>query len=54
MNDQVIEKSSIQKQQRVERLTVELTGLGYTTVKTEWLEALITQNQRKTLAGMQS
>jgi hypothetical protein len=51
--EQVIDRSADQKQERVKKLSRELLDMGYSVVKSDWLEAVMMQNKRKTLAGVQ-
>lgn len=47
-DDPIIDRSPEQKKLRIERLTGELHGLGFSVVKTEWLRALVMKNARQT------
>jgi hypothetical protein len=52
-NEAVIDRSPEQRQARVAQLTLELEEIGYSVVKSDWLSAVMTQNKRKTLVGVQ-
>ena len=51
--DPIIEKSAEQRDNRIARLILELNASGYCVVKSDWLQAILSQNKRKTLAGLQ-
>lgn len=53
MQEPVIDRSADQKQERIKKLSLELWDMGYTVVKSDWLNSVLVQNKRKTLAERQ-
>lgn len=51
--DPIIEKSPEQRDNRIARLILELNANGYCVVRSDWLNAIMAQNKRKTLARVQ-
>lgn len=45
--DLIIDRSPEQKQLRVDKLSAELHGFGYSVVNTEWLRSIIMKNSRQ-------
>lgn len=45
--DPIIDRSAEQKKLRLDKMTIELNGLGFSVVNSDWLRSIIAKNARQ-------